>query len=281
MTAWWMSTIALGASPEIQAAVEALYERPLPEAAICVGDPGELPGRFRDATAVGVRRGARGCVLVGVMIDGALHPPEAAAASALDPEAWDMVDADQRASDLHAWTQAILLAFDQPVGEGSQRALPSRGFSIEQRYLHRTDAKQATTQSLGTWTFDASGGLLEHQASPEAHHETSLSVRPDRLTGNLTSSIVEAALFQEGGHIKDCFVEAWEHDLTLDGRVRLAWTVSGGKATELSVIEDERPLSMELARCYATAVRKLEFPEGTAGGVRWVFATTRSEATSP
>ncbi|HHO50641.1 MAG TPA: hypothetical protein ENK18_07140 [Deltaproteobacteria bacterium] len=282
MMAWWMSTITLAApaQPELHQAVEALYKRQLPEEAICVEAPGELPGRFRDATAVGVRRGARGCVLIGVMIGETLHAPESAASAALDQEAWGRVDARQRASDLSAWTRRILLAFDQALGESTQQATGG-GFTIEQRYLRRTDTAGATTQSLGTWSFDASGELLDHRASPESHHKTTLSVRSDRLTGTLTSELVEAALFEQGRAIKDCFTTAWEHDLTLDGRVRLAWTVQEGKATDLSVIEDGQPLSMDLARCYASVVRRLEFPEDATGTVRWIFATTRSDTEAP
>ncbi len=282
MVVWWMNVIALGApaQPEVHSSVEALYGREIPEAAVCIGDPTDLPGRFDDATAVGVRRGARGCVLVGVWIDGELIPPEGAATVALDEEAWQMVDAQQRASDLQAWTHGILLAFDQPVDEGTQRAIKG-GFVVEQGYLHRADAAGVTTDSQGTWRFDASAALTEQSSAPDRHHKTVLSVRPDRLTGDLTSEIVEAALFEKGRAIKDCFVEAWEQDLTLDGRVRFAWSVSEGKVSDLSVIEDARPLSMDLARCYATSVRKLAFPEDLTGGVRWVFATTRSDVEAP
>ena len=108
----WLTTTALAAATdtEVHAAVEALYGREIPEAAVCVARPDDLPGRFHDVAAAGVKRGHRGCVLVGVMLDAELLAPEVAARHAVDPEAWQMVDPAQRAQDLLAWTRSVLLA---------------------------------------------------------------------------------------------------------------------------------------------------------------------------
>ena len=264
---------------EIHAAAEGLYGRTLPEGAVCAGRPTALPERFEASVAVGVRRGHRGCVLVGVMIDERLEAIEEAAAAAVDAGAWDGLTAEDQAADLLAWTQQILLAFDTATGPGTA-ARTATGFEVSLPFLRRNEASGGTTAHEGTWSFDATAGLTDEALTPGARFTTTLTVRDDRLTGNLSADLVQATLQQKGQVIKDCFNDAWADDLALSGRTMFTWTVAGGEVDALTVIEEEG-LRIDLAKCYASALRRLEFPEEAAGTVRWVFAVGRSEVTDP
>jgi hypothetical protein len=263
---------------EVVAAVEVLYGKDLPEGAVCIERPGDLPGRFRDVVVAGVKRGARGCVVVGALIDDKLVEPEAAAAKALDPEAWKLVDDAQRAEDLLAWTDEVLLAFDQPLDKGGAQARGGR-FVVERAYLHRDSDKAVSARSLGTWTFDAEARLVESDSTPEAWWRTVLTARPGRLEG-IGADVVQQVMTSQGRVITGCFTDHWSRDLTLAGGVQLAWSVTAGKVGDLTLVaEPGKPAPEALARCYASAIRKLEFPPEANGTVRWVFVADRREHT--
>ena len=62
------------------------------------------------------------------------------------------------------------------------------------------------------------------------------------------------------------------------GAVRLGWSVAAGQVDGLTLIADpDAPAPESLAKCYARSIRKLEFPEGAAGNIRWVFVADRRE----
>lgn len=277
----WLVSSALAQAPTdevVRAAVDALYGKPIPAEAVCVTRP-ELPARFREPAVVGVRRGARGCVLIGVVLDAAIVPPASAAGAARDPEAWAAVDPAQRAQDLLAWTERVLLAFDQPDASvaGQVGAAKGGGHTVERAYLRRDEVSGRSLRATGRFTFDDGLALAPVEETVDRRYETTMFVRPDRVTG-LDAGVVEQALTAQGGSIRKCFTEAWEADLALAGRVRLEWVVSGGKADALAVLADDDPPEA-LARCYARAVRAVPFPADAAGEVRWVFAVDRRELT--
>jgi hypothetical protein len=263
-------------------ALDAAYGKPVPDAAVCLADP-ELPGRFVDVLAVGARQGQRGCVLFGVLVGETWYAPDAALAAAVDPEAWKLVDAAQRGRDLLAWTDGVLLAFAQPLeGEGS--VAPSKGgWIVERPYLRREDAAGRSVEATGRWTFGANplagpaGAAGPAQVAAEetigARYETVLTMRADRLEG-VPDAAVQSALTAHGGAVRQCFQQAWEQDLALAGKVRLAWTVTGGKADAVGVIADDAP-PPDLAACYARAVRAGAYPPEITGKVRWVFSVER------
>lgn len=253
-------------------ALNQAYGKPVPDAAVCLADP-ELPGRFVDVLAVGARQGQRGCVLFGVLVGETWHAPEAALAAAVDPEAWKLVDAAQRGRDLLAWTDGVLLAFAQPIeGEGSV-APTKTGWIVERPYLRREDGAGRSVEATGRWTFDAAPAQVSAEETLGVKWETVLFVRADRLEG-VPDAAVQAALTAHGGAVKQCFQAAWEEDLTLTAKVRLAWTVTGGKADAVGVIADDAP-PQELAACYARSVRAGAYPPEITGKVRWVFGIER------
>lgn len=269
-----------GSDAWIRAEVSSHYGKPVPAAAVCIERP-SLPAPFAgDIAAVAVRRGLRGCVLFGVVIDGAWIAPEAALTKALSPS-WAGLDAKARSAALLAWTDGVALAFEQPLADPPGVVTAGKGgaTTVTRRALRRDDGQNRSLDATTTFVYDAGLALTSATEQVHTHYATQLFVRADRVTG-VPEAAVDKALADHGKVVSDCFASAWEADLTLSGRVRLSWAVADGKVGEVAVIA-EPGTDDALARCYARAVRAGTYPPEVKGDVTWVFAVTRGEAAPP
>ncbi|MBX2801742.1 MAG: hypothetical protein KTR31_28950 [Myxococcales bacterium] len=282
MIALLLSGLAAFAAPtdeEVKGMVEAVYDRTLPMEAMCITRP-ELPAAFREVVVAGVRRGALGCSVVGVVTKDKLRKATSATA-AIKASAWEELSAQERADHLKAYTEQVLLAFAQVQDDSSQARARGEGFEVTSTYIHRVKKSGYTALSEGRWRFDANGKVEEKSETPQRYWRTKLSVRPAKVTGTLTTDMVASTVNQRGAVVKRCFTRAWEKDPTLRGRVQLTWTVQEGKSANLGVIDNDSPPE-ELANCYAwRAVNQLEWPAEERGTVQFVFAVSRTDAEPP
>lgn len=279
----WTTALALAQAPTdeaIQAHVDRVYGKPVPKEAVCVGRP-ELGAPFQGSPVpVAVRRGMRGCVLLGVAIGDQWYTPEAALPAAVDRAAWDALDADAREEAWLVWVDEVLLAFAQPDEEGLAQVTvdAKKGVTVvDRRYLRRGDGAGRSEEVVGKWTFDK--GLVVSGSGEQVlkQEDVSLFQRSAKVDG-VEESVVEAAITSAGSLIRKCFSDAWEADLGLDGRVRLEWTLSGGKVSNIQYVVEEGT-DDTLATCYARIVKlNAKWPAGTRGEVWWVFGIHRTEA---
>jgi len=269
---------ALAMDKAIVDAVSDVYGKPVPEQAICVGEPVALPNEFRgQPVPVGVKQGHRGCTLIGVMVDGAFNDLETAAWLSIDAKAWKKLSAGKRGGLLAEWTTGVLLAFDQ-VDETVKPSAAARGdggFETRATFWQRVDERYVTRHTQGVFYFNKDG-LLE-TADREAGTEdfkTGFFIKKYSLKGQLSDAEVVGALETKGRRFTACFEEQWSGDYHLDGRIRLQWTVRDGKATQLAVADEIYP---DLAKCYARVVRELEFPKDRGATIIWSFNVVRTK----
>ncbi|MEZ4241023.1 MAG: hypothetical protein R3F59_33660 [Myxococcota bacterium] len=253
--------------------VEGLYGRELPAAGVCVDRPALGEPFTGMPVPVGVQRGARGCVLVGVVVDGALLAPEDALAAALPEAAWQALSSDQRVSALQRWTGAVELAFVQPAGPATVTGRGNGQWVVTQRVLRRGEGAGTSEAASLTTTWGADRRRISVTEDVTGRWLTTLYVRRDKLSG-IAEAAVDRALTDHGRVVRQCFSDAWAADLALDGRVRLSWTVADGKVGTVAVIT-EAGTNEALARCYAQAVRAGSYPAGSSGQVTWVFGVDR------
>jgi hypothetical protein len=212
-------------------------------------------------------------VLLGVVVDGALKTPAEALAAAA-PDGWSSLPIDRVATAVRTWADGVLLAFDQPVGDAAFTATGNR-IQLTRRVLRRGDGAGQSEDVAVTLTFGPDRTLAATDDEVQARWVTTMYVRRDKLTG-VPESAVDRALTDHGRLVRQCFTDAWNADLALDGRVRLQWDVAGGKVGTVAVIT-EAGTNEDLARCYAGAVRAGTYPSEASGTVTWVFGIDRRQ----
>jgi len=265
----------------IHTAVDQLYGKPVPTAGVCIDRSVELPDHFGgDPVPVGVKRGAKGCVLVGVMVNGMLRKPESAAVASLDGEAWKTLDNPTRAEALVAWTDQILLAFSAPDGGDIAPAKVTKtAITFARGYVRRDEPSRTTVHAIANYAYALDGTLTVTPTEKiDKRWTTSTYTRSETLTG-VDSAVVETGLETKGGLIRECFAKVWEATPNLTGRVVLRWTIGEGKTADVSLVNmpGDPPPHKSLANCYANAVNGIQWPPAVKGEVVWVFAIDRRE----
>jgi hypothetical protein len=263
---------------QVDAAVDQLYGRDIPAAAICIARP-TLPEPLpASVIAVGTRRGERGCVLVGVVVNGALQEPLAALSVAADPAAFAKLPSATRNSALLAWTDQVLLAFDRPSATVAGTVTTSGGNHTVTRQLQRRGEVALRLEELtARWVYDRALTATVTE-TPGKRWQTTFFMRPVHVEG-LDTATVNTALTAKGRLIAQCFEAAWEADPLAAGRVVFEWTVGGGKPTSVTVVADpSEKLNGPLARCYGNQIHGTVYPPEAQGRVQWSFAATRAEA---
>jgi hypothetical protein len=267
-----------GSDASIHAQVEQLYGRSLPEAGVCVERPALGEPFAGDPTPVGVQRGARGCVLIGVVVAGTLRSPEEALAAAVEDDVWSNLGVEAGVTALRTWTDAVMLAFDQPTGSAAVTGTGNR-WVVTRRLLRRGDGAGQSEEVEATLTWNAARELVSAEEDVQVRWLTTLYVRPDKVSG-LPEGAVDRALTDHGRVVRQCFTDAWTDDLAQAGRVRLKWDVAGGKVGTVAVITEDGT-DEDLARCYARAVRSGAYPAEASGTVTWIFGIERRRLTGP
>jgi hypothetical protein len=214
------------------------------------------------------------------MVSGMLRKPEGAAVASLDPAAWGALVPADRAKELVTWTDQVLLAFAAPDGgPATAPKVTKTAITFSRGYVRRDEPSRTTVHAIGNYTFGLDGTLTATPTEKvDKRWTTSTYTRPETLTG-ISDAVVEAALETKGGLIRECFVQAWETNPNLTGRVVLRWTVNQGKSEEVSLVNmpgDPTP-NKHLAQCYANAVGGISWPSEQKGSVVWVFAIDRRE----
>lgn len=262
---------------QVDAAVDALYGRDIPRNALCATAPALPEALTGHPIPVGTRRGERGCVLVGVLVEGTLHEPLAALPHSLSPEAFAKLDAASRQAALLAWTDQVLLAFDRPDAKVPGTVTASKGnTAVTRRFLRRNERSLGLDDLTARWTYDAAlmGTVTE---TVHTRWQTSFFSRPDHIEG-LDQATVQAALTAKGKVIADCFEAVWAADPLAAGRVVFEWNVEAGKVEGLTVVTSpSETLNGLLARCYGNHIQGTSYPAEAKGRVRWSFAATRGE----
>jgi len=265
----------------IHTAVDQLYGKDIPTAGVCIDRDVELPAYFGgDPVPVGVKRGAKGCTLVGVMVGGMLRKPESASVASLDPEAWKGLDGPTRAKVLVAWTDQVLLAFAAPDGADIAPAKVTKtAITFARGYVRRDEPSRTTVHAIGNFAFALDGTLTGTPTEKvDKRWTTSTYTRAETLI-DVDQNVVETGLETKGGIIRECFAKVWEHTPDLTGRVVLRWSINEGKTENVSLVNmpgDATP-NKNLANCYANAVNGIQWPSAEKGEVVWVFAIDRRE----
>jgi hypothetical protein len=262
---------------QVKAAVDQLYGRDIPAAAICIERP-TLPEPLpAGVVSVGTQRGERGCVLVGVMVNGALQEPLAALSVATDPAAFAKLPSTTRNAALLAWTDQVLLAFDWPSSTVAGTVTASSGNHTVTRQLQRRgDTELLLEEITGRWVYDRALKATVTETVGK-RWKTSFFMRPVHVEG-IDSATVNTALTAKGRLIAQCFEAVWKADPTSTGRVVFEWTVGGGKPTSVTVVADpNEKLNGPLARCYGNQIHSTVYPPEAKGRVQWSFAATRAE----
>jgi hypothetical protein len=265
-------------------AVDAVYGKPVPHSSVCVARPTVAEPLHGAPIAVATKRGALGCVLVGVMVDGAWYEPGAALPHALDPAAFAALDAAGREKVLLDWTDHVLLAFQQPHGLAVVTADPkTKSTLVDRQYFRRDDQPAHSVDAVSKWTYGPDLVATAAVEQVQSRIATTLFLRPNKVEG-LDTAAVDAALTSKGLVIRQCFTDAWNRDLSLDGKVVLDWAVADGKVGTISVVNEAgppdlgkppKPADPELAKCYANAIRSAAYPAGSKGAVSYVFGIDR------
>jgi hypothetical protein len=268
----------------IQAAVDALYGKPIPTAGVCIHRHVELEPLFTGSPVpVGVKRGAKGCVLVGVMVQGKLVEPPKAATASIDAAAWGALDATKKTAALGLWTDRVLLAFHDPDEKVPTQPKPTKaGMVVTRGYLRRDEPMWTAVHALGTWTFAADGSFAADPIEKvDQKWRSEHFTRPERVEG-VTNEGVIAGLETRGAVIKECFQTAWNENLDWAGRVALEWKISNGASQNVALVTmaGDPPANKKLANCVANAVNGITWSEGVDGSVVWVFALIRDQVTA-
>jgi hypothetical protein len=269
----------------IQDAVDALYGKPIPTDGVCIRRGVELDPVFTGSPVpVAVKRGAKGCVLVGVMVQGKLvSPPGAAATASLDAASWGALDAAKKTAALGQWTDQVLLAFSDPDAKMPTQPKPTKaGILVTRGYVRRHEPMWTTVHAVTTWTFGPDGSFAADPVEKvdqtwRSEHFT----RPERVAG-VTNEQVIAGLETRGAVIKECFLKAWNDDLGWAGRVALEWKIDNGASQNVALVTmaGDPPANKPLANCVANAVNGITWSEGLEGSVVWVFALIRDQVTA-
>lgn len=273
-----LPALAASSSPDetVVNAVSALYGKPVPAQAICVGEP-DLPDEFSGSPVpVGVMRGAAGCRLVGVVVNGAWTDTAEALPKSLG-DAWGSARQAKRQELVESWTRQVLLAFDQldPASKLVPRSGATGGFEVDATFWQRTDERHVARHTNATFYFDKDARLETADRDRGTDWRTTFYVQDYKVDG-VAASDVMGALKQQGRTLTGCMDEAWKADHTVEGRVRMQWTIRDGQATQLAML-DEGDTDEQLASCYGSALRKIRFPEGMGGTVIWSFSVVRTE----
>lgn len=256
----------------IQAVSEA-YGKPVPAQAICL-EPAELPEPFTGApVAVGVMRGAAGCRLFGVLVNGVFTPVEEAARTSLG-DAWTQLDANQRSSLLEGWTREVLLAFDVLDESKPVTSKPARGGAeVRATFWQRTSERHVAQHTDGRFVFDGEGRLQASHRDDGPQWRSSFYVQEQKVQGVSGDQVLEA-LRAQGQRFTDCVDRFWKVDPTVSGRVQLQWNIQGGKAEKITLVDDGNAHE-GLATCYSVALQRIPFPEDWRGRVLWSFSIDR------
>lgn len=278
----FVTTVALAQTPTadlIQSNVDRIYGKPVPPAAVCVAHP-ELGAPFQGApTPVAVRRGARGCVLLGVVVGDQWYAPAAALPAAVDKGAWTGLDGATRETKWVEWVDRVLLAFDQPSPSGLAQVTNDAKRQVtvvDRRYWRRSEEPGRSADVVNKWTFDAKLVVASSTEQVLSEEDVSLFQRAEKVDG-VSEAAVDQAITTKGLVIRKCMTQAWEEDLGLEGRVRLEWSLAAGKVSDIVILAEEET-NDALAACYARAVKNASYPADAAGTVRWVFAVQRDPA---
>jgi hypothetical protein len=268
----------------IHDAVEALYGKPIPTEGVCIRRGVELDAVFTGSPVpVAVKRGAKGCVLIGVMIQGNLVDPKTAATASLDAAAWGALDAAGKTAALGQWTERVLLGFHDPDAKAPTQPKPTKaGILVSRGYFRRDHAMWTAVHAVGTWTFGPDGSFAADPVEKlDGTWRSEHFTRPERVTG-VTNEAVISGLETRGALIKECFESAWIADLDWAGRVVLEWTITGGATQGISLVTmpGDPPPNKTLANCVANTVNGITWNEGVRGDVVWVFALIRDPVTA-
>ena len=277
MMIWWLTQLTLAAPASddlVHMVVDELYGKDIPEEAVCIERP-NLPAPFaEDLVVVGVMRGAVGCELLGVMVNGSYKPADVAASAAIAPKSWKGARQSERAQWLLQWTNTIHLAFKQfdIMGTSPTSVATGSGYDVTATYWERTDQDYVARNATGVFRYDRNGVLVGSEVTGPAYRY-SFSAREYRLNG-LNGDAIHQSLTQQGRTLKRCANDAWKKDLTLEGRTRMQFRLSQGKASQIALVaEDDSGTGIE--RCYSAALKKIDFPAEISGTVVWSFSLTR------
>ena len=282
---WFATSSAFAGTSDdtIYTVIDMVYGKPVPHQAVCIQRDLELPseGFSEDIVAVGITRPNQGCVLYGVFVDGTYRSADQASQYAIDAQAWSAANTGTRESWLTAFTQQVLLSFDHfsSIDPAPSATTRSGSSTVTATLWRRSDLPKVADHTIATFTFDASPALTDQQTEVSERWQTTLGSTAYRV-GSLSEDAIHTALEQQGRTLKRCLDDAWSKDLTISGRHRMQFSLSGGSATGIALVSDDDDGS-GIERCYSSALKAVEFPAQLNGTVLWSFSIVRRPVTAP
>jgi hypothetical protein len=268
-----LAPLAIAADLPDDAAVLALVSKAkgkdVPEKFLCTHAP-VLPEPF-DAPLIvaGVKVKGKGCVTQGVVSRGRLEPAEKALPVVLGTT-WPTLDAEAREAAIAFWTKEVLFAYAQPTAAPEVETRDGV-VTVTTPILRRSTAALTAEETTVTHTFAADGTATVTETPPTTW-VSSLVLKPNSAKG-LSVDELQSTLESRGKLLERCLRGAWQEDLTLVQRTRIAWDIAQGKATGLKVRQQH---SHALSQCFANVIGQLEFP--TDGTVDVEFGVRRVQS---
>ena len=275
---WIVLSLSLAHATPSEAMLEAAsnaYGKAIPEVAMCIKQA-NLPG-VDPFQVVGVTQRRAGCSLLGIWAKDRWMDP-ANAASTLLGTTWSKASLTEQGQLVGSWTSEVLLAFDQPLHEPLLGRSEGKNWRVPTSYLKRRDAIGGTLQMDGSFLYDMDMFLLTRPSPEEGTPFTTRLLLNPYHTRDDSVETVRTALHTRGKAFQDCFDAAWEDDLSLDGPVRVQWSIAGGAATAVGVVATDEG-HPDLNRCYASVLRRVAFPDDLSGTMVWSFTADRRTAT--
>lgn len=257
---------------QIQAAIDAAYGKAVPAPARC-SEVIEVTGVQSEVVVFGVKQRNIGCKLLGVLV-GAKPYSVADALPAAVPDLQKR-DAASRLALIGEWTTEVVLAYDyvRPETKPTVKPTPS-GYAVTVPFVARTGEAHVAQEVPGAFTYGANGKLTASQRDTGPKYATGLYQHMYKVSG-LTEAQIAAGIQSVGGLITRCFEERYAENPLIEDATRFAWTI--GPDGKIGTFGAEESGDDELTRCYADAMRKVNWPTGVKGAAVYSFAVVRSQ----
>jgi hypothetical protein len=251
-------------------AADAALGKDIPWAAFCFAEV--KVGEAAAVRLVGIRKRETGCEPAGVLVAGAWVPVEAALPAVLGADVWKALPTTKKDEVARAWVDGALLGFAHPSGSATVAHAGGRT-QVSRTYLRRDGEAGRAADAKTTFDFDASGVLVGKAETVTRTWQTTLFVQRIAVSG-IAEDVAQVGTESSGAAIRSCWQDVWEFDRTVSGNTRLEWTVSGGKASKVTIV-DPPTMPESVVTCIGNALQRTSWPPEAAGTVRYLFSLDR------
>lgn len=139
------------------------------------------------------------------------------------------------------------------------------------------DAGLRTGNNGGTGSADigsltgVGGGAGGDVSGPKVTVKPKVSAGTGSIDASGDENAVKATVSRNSGQLTYCYEKQMKVVPTLEGRVEIGWTVSGGKVSGSPYIIANSTGDAELANCVIQKIRRWTFPADVEGEMSWPF----------